>query len=129
MRASCSKTTVSTRFGRFWTQKVFTSRSSMDFRTGRFMGSRSRPLSTRRTGRVLHLDIEPEPDCLLETAGETAVFFERWVFDAGAAMLAGRLGISGEAARDHLRDHVQVCFDVCHCGVEYETPAEALAQL
>jgi sugar phosphate isomerase/epimerase len=68
----------------------------------------------RETGKFIHLDIEPEPDCLLETTDETVEFFGRWL-----RPLAG----------PGLADHVQVCFDCCHCAVEYEDPIEALAKL
>jgi sugar phosphate isomerase/epimerase len=81
------------------------------------------------TGRSLHLDIEPEPDCLLETSREAAEYFQRWLQPFGGLELARRLGIDPEVARSYLREHVQVCFDVCHCGVEYEDPAAALARL
>lgn len=83
----------------------------------------------RQTGRVIHLDIEPEPDCLLETADETVEYFERWLHPAGAPELARRLGVGLEEATGHLRDHIQVCFDCCHCAVEFEDPASALARL
>jgi sugar phosphate isomerase/epimerase len=66
------------------------------------------------SGRLIHLDIEPEPDCVLETSEETVEWFHRRLWPALAA--------------EH-RDHVQVCFDCCHCAVEYEDPAEALARL
>jgi len=83
----------------------------------------------RQTGRCLHLDIEPEPDCLLETSGEAVEYFQRWLQPIGGAELARRLGIDSKEAREHLREHIQLCFDVCHCGVEYEDPAAALARL
>ncbi len=68
----------------------------------------------RETGRFIHLDIEPEPDCLLETSDETVEFFERWL---------------RPRCESDLADHVQVCFDCCHCAVEYEDPMTALAKL
>ena len=83
----------------------------------------------QETGRWLHLDIEPEPDCLLETSDETVEFFERWLHPAGSLELARRLGVGRERALQDLQEHIQVCFDVCHCGVEYEDPAVALARL
>jgi sugar phosphate isomerase/epimerase len=83
----------------------------------------------RQTGRSLHLDIEPEPDCLLETSGEAVEYFRRWLHPLGGRELARRLGVDPEEASAHLREHIQVCFDVCHCGVEYEDPAAALARL
>ena len=80
-------------------------------------------------GRYIHLDIEPEPDCSLETSGETVEFFSRRLLPDGAPPLARELGISEEAARAALLEHVQVCFDCCHFAVEYEDPGRALDAL
>lgn len=80
-------------------------------------------------GKLIHLDIEPEPDCSIENTDETLDFFSRRLLPAGAPMLARSLGISEEDARGRLQDHVQVCFDCCHFAVEYEDPAGALARL
>ena len=77
-------------------------------------------------GTIIHLDIEPEPDCSLETSGETIDFFSRRLLPQGAPLVAGELGISEEMARTVLLDHVQVCFDCCHFAVEYENPEGAL---
>lgn len=81
----------------------------------------------REHGVFIHLDIEPEPDGLLERSDELAAFFERHLLHEGASWLASELGESLEQAREHMRDHVQVCFDTCHVAVAYEEPAEALA--
>jgi sugar phosphate isomerase/epimerase len=83
----------------------------------------------RDTGLFAHLDIEPEPDCLIETSDELIDFFERRLLPTGAPILAAALGCSLEDARDQLRDHVRICFDCCHFAVEYEDPAEALNRL
>jgi hypothetical protein len=83
----------------------------------------------REQGVLIHLDIEPEPDCLLETSEETVHFFERWLLPIGAAELATTFGMSDDEARAHLLEHVRVCFDCCHCSVEYEAPVAALDRL
>jgi sugar phosphate isomerase/epimerase len=83
----------------------------------------------RETGKFVHLDIEPEPDCLIETSDEFIDFFERRLLPAGGPLLAEAIGCDPAAARDHLRDHVRICFDCCHFAVEYEDPAEALTRL
>ena len=36
----------------------------------------------------IHLDIEPEPDCVLENTDESLAFFEQWLFPVGAPLLA-----------------------------------------
>jgi sugar phosphate isomerase/epimerase len=83
----------------------------------------------REHGTLIHLDIEPEPDCVLENTEETVAFFEQWLFPVGAPMLAAALGISPDEARGHLQDHIRLCFDCCHFAVEYEDPAAALERL
>ena len=79
-----------------------------------------------RTGAVVHLDIEPEPDCAIENTDEAIEFFERWLLPVGAPVLADRLGVPPGEARDLLLEHIRVCFDCCHFAVEYEDPAVAL---
>jgi hypothetical protein len=69
----------------------------------------------RETGRYIHLDIEPEPDGLLENTSEFVSFFRRLLRRAGV-----------DAAR-FVYDHVAVCLDICHFAVEFENPAETLA--
>ena len=80
------------------------------------------------TGTRLHLDLEPEPDCLIENTAETICFFQEWLWPVGGAHLAQRLGCSQKEAEAHLRRHVTVCYDTCHFAVEYEQPSEALAR-
>jgi len=69
-------------------------------------------------GQVIHLDIEPEPDCSLENTDETLDFFTRHLLDGGAPILAGALAVTEDEARSRLLEHVQVCFDCCHFAVE-----------
>ena len=83
----------------------------------------------RTSGRFIHIDIEPEPDCLLENTLETAAFFEQWLLPEGGAHLSEKLGIPATDAHTILLDHIQVCYDACHFAVEFEDPAYALAQL
>ncbi len=82
-----------------------------------------------RTGQVVHLDIEPEPDCVLETSTETIAFFEHRLLTAGSALVAEALGVTHARATDLLREHIRICFDCCHFAVEYEDPIAALDAL
>jgi sugar phosphate isomerase/epimerase len=83
----------------------------------------------RDTGKTIHLDIEPEPDCSIENTDETIAFFNERLLPAGGPLLARALGIDDIAARRLLLEHVQVCFDCCHFAVEYEDPFRALERL
>ena len=70
---------------------------------------------TRRTGRKLHLGLEPEPLCFLETTGETVAFFEQLRADRPGDL--------------RLDEHLGVNYDCCHLAVEFEASGEAIARL
>src|SRR5579884_1011270 len=71
-----------------------------------------------RTGKMIRLAVEPEPFCLLETTDEAIQFFQR---------LWGR---AAEQHSDrHAREHVGLCYDVCHQAVEFEDVAASIRAL
>jgi len=68
-----------------------------------------------QTGRRLHLGLEPEPMCLLETTGEVVHFFDR---------------LRAEHRNDpRLKEHLGVNYDTCHLAVEFEEPQTAIGFL
>ena len=76
----------------------------------------------RETGKLLHLDIEPEPDGLLENSEELISYFKNWLLSKGKGVLSKRLGIVEKEASALILDHLQVCYDVCHFAIGYEKP-------
>jgi len=79
-------------------------------------------------GKLLHLDLEAEPDGLIENAAEVIDYFQTQLLPIGGAYLAKQLGISRSRAEAHLLEHVRVCYDTCHFAVEYEDPASVFQQ-
>jgi hypothetical protein len=77
-------------------------------------------------GKFIHLNIEPEPDGLLENSTEVVQFYQNWLLPLGTPMLAEALDLPVDTARQCLLDHIQICFDTCHVAVAYEDPAEVL---
>ncbi|MFB2981801.1 metabolite traffic protein EboE [Microseira sp. BLCC-F43] len=75
-----------------------------------------------QTGKLLHVDLEPEPDGLIENSTEVIDFFQNRLLPIGGAFLAKGLGISQELAEQRLLEHIRVCYDTCHFAVEYEDP-------
>lgn len=78
------------------------------------------------TGKLIHIDIEPEPDGVLGNGAELIEFYEKWLLTQGVAQLADRGGNDPGLAREQILDHVRVCFDTCHVAVSYEEPRELL---
>ena len=63
-----------------------------------------------RLGHNLHVDLEPEPGCYLETSADVVAFFEKY-------LLHDRHG-------DLARRYIRVCHDVCHAAVMFESQRE-----
>lgn len=67
----------------------------------------------RQTGRELHLGLEPEPACLLESSCDFVRFYEEI------------LALAGPAQEPLVRRHLGVCFDTCHVALAFEDLVEA----
>lgn len=83
----------------------------------------------RRTGHLIHLGLEPEPGCMLETSGGFIDFFERQLMPRGTGWLQRHCGLASEAAGEVLRRHLGICFDACHLAVQFESLPESLGEL
>lgn len=66
----------------------------------------------QRTGRWVHVDLEPEPGCVLDTAADVVDFFERYLLDRSGS--------------ERVRRYLGVCHDVCHAAVMFEPQSEAI---
>jgi len=65
-----------------------------------------------RTGKMLHLGLEPEPLCYLETSQETLKFFQDMCAD--------------RPHDERISEFLGVNYDCCHLAVEYEQPEAAI---
>ena len=80
------------------------------------------------TGRSIHIDIEPEPDGLLETGQEFLDYYKEYLLGQGVELLAKKLRIDRSQAADKVKEQIQLCLDVCHFAVEYENHDDILGQ-
>lgn len=81
------------------------------------------------TGKLIHLGLEPEPDCLLETTDDVIRFFEGPLLEQGIPHLVSRLSCTRKDAETILRRHIGICFDTCHLAIQFENLADSLARL
>lgn len=79
--------------------------------------------------QILHLDIEPEPDGLLENTREVIDWYKEWLIPQGTKYLKEQLNISGAEAASCLKNHIRLCYDVCHFAIVYERPREVFSLL
>jgi len=68
------------------------------------------------TGKEIHLGLEPEPCCYLETTGDAIRFINDSLFRLGGKKLSEEI----------LRRHIGLCFDTCHVAIQFEELAGSL---
>jgi len=65
------------------------------------------------TGKCIHIDIEPEPGCVIDTAPGLVRFFEEHLL--------------GTPDDQSVLGYLRVCHDICHSAVMFEPQDQALA--
>lgn len=81
------------------------------------------------TGKTIHIDIEPEPDGLLENTAEFLNYYKSWLLPVTIDYLGTRLGLSADQAEQIIKTHIQLCYDVCHFALAYENPQEVFSKM
>ncbi|MDX1364633.1 MAG: metabolite traffic protein EboE [Arenibacter latericius] len=79
-----------------------------------------------KTGKHLHLDIEPEPDGMLENSVEVLEFYGSYLIPIGTKILVDKLGCTTSKAKELILRHIMICYDVCHFSLAYEEPQYTL---
>jgi len=80
-----------------------------------------------KTGKTLHLDIEPEPDGIIENSNEFVAFYNEFLIKKGISELQTLKECTRAEAELAIREHVQLCFDICHSAVAFEKTSEVIS--
>jgi hypothetical protein len=83
----------------------------------------------KNTGKLIHIDLEPEPDGLLENTQEVIDFYDYFLLKYGIIKVKNKLNCTTEEAKLYILDHIQLCYDVCHFALAYEHPKDVITQL
>lgn len=84
---------------------------------------------SNETGTLLHLDIEPEPDGILETGREFIDWFEHDLLVLAIPIITQHFNCSPDEAELCLKKHVCLCYDVCHFAIGYEDHEAVLVEM
>lgn len=83
----------------------------------------------QRTGKYMHMDIEPEPDGLMENSDEVVAFFKDYLLPTGSRAFAQKHGMAVEEAERAVLRYLTVCYDVCHFSLAFEEPEYTFRKL
>ncbi|QEC53480.1 hypothetical protein EDD80_103240 [Anseongella ginsenosidimutans] len=81
------------------------------------------------SGVCLHLDIEPEPDGLLGNTREFIEWYEEYLLPEGVKYFRKKMGLKAAEAKALLKEHIRLCYDICHVAVSYENHSSLLKKL
>ncbi|HEX5025513.1 MAG TPA: metabolite traffic protein EboE [Agriterribacter sp.] len=81
------------------------------------------------TGKNIHIDIEPEPDGLLGDGKEFLDWYTSYLLPLGTRQLAKLFGCSDVIAAFYIKEHIQLCYDICHFAVCYEDHAAIIQEI
>lgn len=80
------------------------------------------------TGKLIHIDIEPEPDGLLDNGQEFLKWYLQYLLPMGVQRLQQTKNLDPAQAEEAIKAHIQLCYDVCHFAVGYEDHAAMIQQ-
>ncbi|MFX1703541.1 metabolite traffic protein EboE [Chitinophaga sp. CC14] len=84
----------------------------------------------RSGGPLMHLDIEPEPDGMMENTSEYINWYFENLLPAGIPFIKEKFNIEDDqAAADIIKTHIQLCYDVCHFALVYEAPHRVIERM
>lgn len=69
---------------------------------------------------LIHIDIEPEPFCLLEDCKDFIYFFKSWILPELEEKIKIYLNVKKNKAKNVITKHLNLCFDICHSAVMFE---------
>ena len=82
-----------------------------------------------QTGQVIHLDLEPEPDGLLETGNEFINWYLFELLPAAKIYFKANSDAVVLKVEAQIREHICLCYDICHFAIGYENHASCLSEL
>lgn len=83
----------------------------------------------RKTGKRIHLDLEPEPDGIIESGAEYINWYEQQLLPVGIPFIANAFNLDDEEAEGMIKQHLCLCYDVCHFSIGFEDHGAVLEQL
>lgn len=76
----------------------------------------------KRTGVYIHLDLEPEPDGLIQNSIEVIHFFREYLIPIASEQLTANFDHMPFDAEYMILKYINICYDVCHFSLAYESP-------
>ncbi len=81
------------------------------------------------TAKYMHLDIEPEPDGMLEDSQEFIAWYTQELIPMAISYFNEKSKLDEDQAKAIINRYICLCYDVCHFALEYEDHQHCMDQL
>ncbi|WP_297694152.1 metabolite traffic protein EboE [uncultured Eudoraea sp.] len=81
------------------------------------------------TSKYLHIDIEPEPDGMLENTEDVLTFYAKILLPIAKKELIKKLNVGEEKAENLVLRYCTLCYDICHFSLAFEEPTYTFEKL
>jgi len=82
-----------------------------------------------QTARYIHLDIEPEPDGVLEDGREFIDWYQKELLEQAYRYFERNYGFDQARTLSLVNRYICICYDVCHFALEFENHQEIISEL
>lgn len=86
-------------------------------------------LKEQETGRYMHLDIEPEPDGVIENVEEFIQWYQEELLISAIDYFQEQFGLNREKVKTLINRYICLCYDVCHFALAYAEHAQVMDHL
>jgi len=80
-------------------------------------------------GKTIHIDIEPEPDGLVETIDEFIAWYNTFLLPKAYGYFEIKFGYLIAKIEAMIKRYIRLCYDVCHVAVGFTDHKEAMQKL
>lgn len=77
-------------------------------------------------GKIIHLDLEPEADGIIENGDEFLQWYLSDLLPAATVAFQRHYQLDAEAAGAAIKNHLRICYDVCHFALGFENHRQTL---
>ena len=83
----------------------------------------------QNTKKNIHIDIEPEPHCTIESSKNFIHFFNAWLLPISKKYIQKDLNITSKKIETLTKKYIRICYDICHLSVNFEKHQNAIQRL
>lgn len=85
--------------------------------------------SLKSEKKIIHLDIEPEPTCLIDSIDNFIKYYKNWLIPVSILFFKEKYSYKTSFTKSILRRYIRLCYDISHSSVNFDNHLENIKNL